>query len=232
MMKSRTPFRWRTTPPAWRYAWPWLIAAALAGCSGTTTSTATPGAKESPSNSDRPPKQVDRKHPIVRIETTLGAITVRLDAENAPGTVRNFLNYVNEGFYKDTIVHFVDRDKTIMAGGYTADHRLKSARSPIRNEAHNGRKNVRGTIAMARDPALIDSANSQFFINLQDAPQRDHSGESAETYGYCVFGEVTDGLDVAERISRTATTDLSHMSGDLSATPKTPVVIKSIQIVM
>jgi cyclophilin family peptidyl-prolyl cis-trans isomerase len=143
------------------------------------------------------------------------------------------VNYVNEGFYKDTIFHFVEPDKMIMAGGYTADYQLKPARSPIRSEAHNGLKNLRGTIAMARNPSLIDSANSQFFFNLVDAPIRDHTGaESPDTYGYCVFGEVTDGLSVAERISRSPTTDLSSRGGDLGQTPRTPVVISSIQIVM
>jgi peptidyl-prolyl cis-trans isomerase B (cyclophilin B) len=114
----------------------------------------------------------------------------------------------------------------ILAGGYTAERQLKTARSPIRNEAHNGLKNVRGTIAMAREQAFIDNATSQFFINLADAPQRDHQGLSADQYGYCVFGEVIEGLDVAERISNSPTTDLG---GDLARTPEPPVLIKSIR---
>src|SRR5207244_12564963 len=133
--------------------------------------------------------------PIRQIDTSLGAITVRLDGIRAPGTVRNFLNYVNEGLYDNTLVHYVDAGKMIVAGGYAADRTPKPARTPIRNEAHNGLKNVRGTIAMARDAALIDSATTQFFVNLADAPQRDHTGDTAATYGYCVFGKVTDGLD-------------------------------------
>jgi cyclophilin family peptidyl-prolyl cis-trans isomerase len=174
----------------------------------------------------------DRKHPVVRIDTSLGAITLRLDAENARGTVQNFLNYVNEGFYKDTIFHYVVPNKIVLGGGYSSDYQLKPTHGPIRNEAHNGLKNLRGTIAMTRDPTLIDSANAQFYINLEDAPQRDHTGETPDAYGYCVFGQVTDGLDVVEKISQAATIDMSAKGGDLAATPRSPVVITSIQVVM
>ena len=118
--------------------------------------------------------------------------------------------------------------KMILAGGYGADRQLKRPRISIRNEAHNGLKNLRGTIAMARDQSEIDNATSQFFINLADAPQRDHQGDTADTYGYCVFGEVTDGLDVADRISQSSTTDLG---GDLVKTPEPPVVISSVRVV-
>jgi cyclophilin family peptidyl-prolyl cis-trans isomerase len=211
---------------------------AIVGCSKPAETPETTSANKSAvrtgssATNSTPPKVVDRKHPVVRIETNLGAIVIRLDAEKSPGTVRNFLNYVNEGFYKNTIIHVVDADKMIMGGGYSTDHQLKTPHSELRNEAHNGLKNVRGTIAMARNPALIDSANSQFFINLQDAPQRDHSGDTPDKYGYCVFGQVTEGLDVAEKISRTPTADMSSKSEDLAATPKTPVVISSMQVVM
>jgi cyclophilin family peptidyl-prolyl cis-trans isomerase len=214
-----------------------IFAAILTGCGKQDTSTpgsttipgeAAAGAADSTSAAA---KQIDQQHPVVRIETNLGAITLRLDAENAPGTVRNFLNYVNEGFYKDTIFHFVVPGRMIVGGGYTSKHQLKPAGSSILNEANNGRKNVRGTIAMTRNPALIDSANSQFFINLEDAPLRDHTGETPETFGYCVFGEVTDGLDVAERISKAPTTNLSTTSPDLAETPQPPVVITAIQFV-
>jgi cyclophilin family peptidyl-prolyl cis-trans isomerase len=155
-------------------------------------------------------------------------MAVRLDAVRAPGTVRNFLNYAGEGFYDNTIIHYVDPGEMILAGGYSAEHQAKPPRLPIRNEAHNGLKNTRGTIAMARDQSLIDNATSQFFINLADAPQRDHAGDTAEKYGYCVFGEVIEGLDIAERISQSPTTDLG---GDLVKTPEPRVVIKSIRVV-
>jgi cyclophilin family peptidyl-prolyl cis-trans isomerase len=172
--------------------------------------------------------RAERRHPVVVIDTSEGAIRVRLDGEKAPGTVRNFLNYANESFYDNTLVHFVDAGKIIVAGGYAADRTLKPARQTIRNEAHNGLKNVRGTIAMARDASRIDSASSQFFINLVDAPQRDYRGDSAADYGYCVFGEVTEGLDIAERISQAKTTNLG---GDLVQLPDPAVVIRSIRVV-
>jgi peptidyl-prolyl cis-trans isomerase A (cyclophilin A) len=175
-----------------------------------------------------PARNIDLKKPEVQIDTTVGPITVRLDAVRAPGTVQNFLNYVNDGFYTNTIVHYVDPGKMIVAGGYSADRKPKPARTPIRNEAHNGLKNVRGTIAMARNPTLIDSATSQFFINLADAPQRDHQGNTAANYGYCVFGVVTEGLNIADRISKSSTTNLG---GDLLQTPNPPVVINSIRVV-
>ena len=165
---------------------------------------------------------------LVRIETSAGPITVKLDGVRAPGTVRNFLNYVNDKFYDNTIVHYVDPGKIILAGGYNADRTPKPSPIPIRSEAHNGLKNVRGTIAMTRDPDQIDSATSQFFINLADAPQRDHTGDTADKYGYCVFGEVTEGLEVADKISQSPTAD---KGGDLAKTPDPPVVIKSVRVV-
>jgi peptidyl-prolyl cis-trans isomerase A (cyclophilin A) len=173
------------------------------------------------------PSREERLHPTVVIDTSEGTIKIKLNGEESPGTVRNFLNYVNSGFYDNTLVHFVDADKMIVAGGYATDRTQKPAEAPIRNEAHNGLKNVRGTIAMARDASRIDSATSQFFFNLADAPQRDHQGDSAVDYGYCVFGEVTEGLDVAEKISRASTTDLG---ADLVQTPDPPIVIKSIRV--
>src|SRR5439155_1671135 len=121
----------------------------------------------------RAPRTYDLKKPVVEIDTSMGKITVTLDGLLARGTVRNFLDYANGGFYDNTLVHYVDPGKMILAGGYTADHKLKPTGISIRNEAHNGLKNVRGTIAMARDASAIDSATSQFFINLVDAPQRD-----------------------------------------------------------
>src|SRR3954469_16120466 len=173
-------------------------------------------------------KNVDLERPEIQIDTSAGPITVRLDGIRAPGTVRNFLNYANDGFYENTLVHYVDPGKMVVAGGYSADHKPKAGRTPIRNEAHNGVKNVRGTIAMARDPSLIDSATTQFFINLADAPQRDHTGDTPANYGYCVFGAVTEGLDVAEKISQSPTTD---QGGDLAQTPNPPVIVKSIRVV-
>ena len=185
-----------------------VMAFAVVGCGSEPdgATSATESTAVGKSNASPPANQpVDREHPVVRIETSQGSITVRLDAVRAPGTVRNFLTYAREGFYDNTLVHYVDPGKMILAGGYGADRQLKRPRISIRNEAHNGLKNLRGTIAMARDQSEIDNATSQFFINLADAPQRDHQGDTADTYGYCVFGEVTDGLDVADRISQSST---------------------------
>jgi len=208
-----------------------LAAAAAGGCGDRSRSTATTGNNASPTTvtaAAPAPKPLDHHHPVVRIETNQGAITVRLDAVNAPGTVRNFLNYAGEGFYDNTLVHYTDPGKMILAGGYTRDGQAKPSRPPIRNEAHNGLKNARGTIAMARDQSLIDNATSQFFINLADAPQRDHQGNGPDQYGYCVFGEVIEGLDVAERISRSSTTD---RGGDLRQVPQPAVVISTVRVV-
>jgi cyclophilin family peptidyl-prolyl cis-trans isomerase len=203
----------------------------FAGCDRAATSTESVGETATTEIGSTATKREGRKahiHPVVVIDTSEGSIRVRLDAEQAPGTVRNFLNYANDGFYDNTLVHFVDAGKMIVAGGYSSDRTLKPARQTIRNEAHNGLKNVRSTIAMARDASRIDSASSQFFINLVDAPQRDYRGDSAADYGYCVFGEVTEGLDIAERISQAKTTDLG---GDLVQLPEPTVVIKSIRVV-
>lgn len=190
---------------------------------GSDTAVRTPGG--SPPTS---PAKVDLENPVVQIETTAGAITLRLEGTQAPGTVRNFLNYANDKFYDNTLIHFVDPGKMLVAGGYAADGALKPTGVPIRNEAHNGLKNVRGTIAMTRDPSHVDSATSQFFINLVDAPQRDYSGELPDQYGYCVFGQVIEGLAVAEKISQVPT---ANRGGDLAQTPDPPVVIKSIRFV-
>ena len=208
-----------------------LATAGVAGCNRSSSKSAANGSEQSgDANAAAPPatKNVDQEKPVVEIDTSAGSITVRLDGVRAPGTVRNFLNYANDGFYENTLVHYVDAGKMLVAGRYSADRKPKPTRTPIRNEAHNGVKNVRGTIAMARDASLIDSATTQFFINLVDAPQRDHTGDTPANYGYCVFGEVTDGLDVAEKISQSPTTDAG---GDLAQTPDPAVVIKSIHMV-
>jgi peptidyl-prolyl cis-trans isomerase A (cyclophilin A) len=223
--------RWSRPHTLWTHAciFGFLSIFTIAACN-RSSKPASSDPEKSPataSTTRTPTKKIDLKEPVVQIETSAGNITIRLDGVRAPGTVRNFLNYVNDGFYDNTLVHYVDPGKMIVAGGYTAERAPKPGRAPIRNESHNGLKNVRGTIAMARDQSRIDSATSQFFINLADAPKRDHTGDTAADYGYCVFGEVTDGLDVAEKISQSPTTD---QGGDLVQTPNPPVVIKSIRI--
>lgn len=209
-----------------------VVVFALAGCGekagDSTGKAALPNAESTSETFQAAPPKINLESPLVRIETSLGAIVVRLDGVRASGTVRNFLDYANDRYYDNTLIHYVDAGKMILAGGYAANYEPKAPRGPIRNEAHNGLKNKRATLAMTRIPGQIDSATSQFFINLADAPQRDHVGDSPDQYGYCVFGEVTEGLDVAENISQSPTTD---RGGDLTRTPTTPVVIRSIRLV-
>jgi hypothetical protein len=145
-----------------------ILSAALLGCGGDSTPTSNAQAKSAKSvpntattASPSPHQPANLEYPVVRIETNLGAITVRLDAVNAPGTVRNFLNCASDGFYDNTLVHYVAPGEMLLAGGYQADAKPKSPRPPIRNEAHNGLKNVRGTIAMTRDSAFSSSSTSR-----------------------------------------------------------------------
>lgn len=172
-----------------------------------------------------PATPADPQHPHVEIETSLGTMTVELDAENAPGTVTNFLEYVNSGHYNQTVFHFVARDSMIVGGGFDAQLAPKTASLPIRNEAHNGLNNTRGTLAMSRPAELIDGATNQFFINLSDNPGLDHRDTTPEGYGYCVFGQVIAGLDVADRIGNVAT----HDHGEFVSTPQESVIIRTIR---
>jgi peptidyl-prolyl cis-trans isomerase A (cyclophilin A) len=164
--------------------------------------------------------------PEVLIETNLGQIRLRLFPEQAPMTVENFLNnYVQRGFYDDTLIHFVAPDFLIAAGGFRTDLQPIEPRAYIASEADNGLKNVRGTVAMSRDAEHMDSANCQFFINVADNPGLDHqSRDDAASFGYCVFGEVIEGMDVVDRISQVATVDQENFP----STPQEPVVIQSI----
>lgn len=144
-------------------------------------------------------------NPVVVIETTMGNITVELDAENAPNTVANFLGYVEDGYFTDTIFHRVIPNFMIQGGGITADMQDKpSKRAPIQNEANNGLKNDRGTLAMARtsDP---HSATSQFFINHKDNDFLNFRAENMQGWGYAVFGKVTEGMNVVDEIARVKT---------------------------
>ena len=177
-----------------------------------------------------PPVPKPEPFPEVVIRTSLGQITLQLDAEKAPETVDNFLiSYVDQGFYQDTIFHYVEDGFIAIAGGYTADLQAKEARAPIRNEASNGLKNVRGTIAMSRHPDYIDSATSQFYINLADNPSLDLTGtpdpNKPDAYGYCVFGKVTAGMDVVDKIAKAKVAD----SGEFVNVPVQPIVIESIE---
>jgi cyclophilin family peptidyl-prolyl cis-trans isomerase len=170
-------------------------------------------------------KSTDSQHPVVVIETTLGNIAVRLDAEKAYLTVDNFLSYVNASHYDQTIVHQAYKGQLFLAGGYDAHFAERPTRPAVFNEAHNGLKNRRGTIAMARLPDSVQSATCQFFINVADNPMLDFKDRSVEGYGYCVFGEVTDGMDVADRIADAPVQDMP----EFDRTPVPAIVIKSIR---
>jgi peptidyl-prolyl cis-trans isomerase B (cyclophilin B) len=153
-------------------------------------------------------------HPKVQFRTSQGDFVVQLDAEKAPLTVENFLNYVANGHYDGTIFHHVRRGDVVMGGGYTPQLELKPHGSTIRNEAHNGLNNEKGTIAMAREPHIIDSSTCQFFINLADnrdyldpKPSENPQMLRPEEYGYCVFGKVVEGLEVLEEISQVEVAD-------------------------
>ncbi len=163
---------------------------------------------------------------MVIIRTTFGSITLELDAEKAPQTVANFLQYAREGFYDGTIFHRVIDNFMIQGGGFDTDMNQKSTREPIENEADNGLKNDFGTIAMARtmDP---HSATAQFFINVKDNDFLNHSGKNMQGWGYAVFGKVSAGAEVLEKIRAVPTTN----RGGHQDVPADPVIIESVEIV-
>ncbi|MFT4518563.1 MAG: peptidyl-prolyl cis-trans isomerase B (cyclophilin B) [Halioglobus sp.] len=163
---------------------------------------------------------------MVIIRTTFGEITLELDAEKAPKTVENFLNYAREGTYDGTIFHRVINDFMIQGGGFDTDMQQKDCNEPIENEADNGLKNDFGTVAMARtmDP---HSATAQFFINIKDNDFLNHSGKNMQGWGYTVFGKMTDGAEVLEKIRAVPTSS----QGGHQDVPVDPVIIESVQIV-
>lgn len=164
-------------------------------------------------------------NPQVLIETNHGNIVLELYPQKAPKTVANFLQYVESGFYKDTIFHRVINGFMIQGGGFTADMQEKATLAPIKNEAGNGLTNDTGTIAMARtsDP---DSASSQFFINLVNNHALNYRGDSPEEIGYCVFGRVLTGMDVVREIAVVNNGNV----GPYGNVPTTPVIIKQIKL--
>ena len=149
--------------------------------------------------------QASDGNPVVLIETSMGSISIELDRENAPDTTENFLAYVDDGYFVGTTFHRVIPNFMIQGGGITADMADKpSSRAPIQNEANNGLRNDRGTVAMARtgDP---HSATSQFFINHRDNDFLNFTAESMQGWGYAVFGRVVDGMDVVDAIAQVPT---------------------------
>ena len=165
-------------------------------------------------------------NPKIKIETTLGDITLELDAAKAPTSTENFLSYVKDGHYDGTIFHRVIPNFMVQGGGMNPDMSEKESKASIKNEANNGLKNLRGTVAMARtnDP---HSASSQFFINVKDNAFLDHKSEDMQGWGYAVFGKVVDGMDVVDKIEKVET----GTTGFHQDVPKDAVILNKVTVV-
>ena len=160
---------------------------------------------------------------MIKIKTTSGDIEIKLYEEEAPISSENFKNYVKDGFFEGTIFHRVIPNFMVQGGGMTENMENKSTNAPIKNEANNGKKNLRGTLAMARTME-IDSATSQFFINLVDNSFLDHGDRD---FGYAVFGEVTDGMDIVDEIASSATgSKMGHQD-----VPTEPIMITEVSLI-
>jgi len=207
-----------------------FFALSAAGCgsgeeaAGDLTASIEGGAGEGEADGDATADAPSRP-PRVLIETSHGDITVELDPVKAPLTVGNFLSYVDDRHYDGTIFHQAIPGYVVLGGGYTRELKELSVGPTIRNEAHNGLSNTRGTIAMAREGDVVDSSTTQFFLNLGDNTSLDHQGRDAARYGYCVFGRVVAGLDVADAISKVEVRD----TAGFEQIPVEPVTIKAIR---
>lgn len=163
---------------------------------------------------------------MIHMHTTYGLITLELDAQKAPKTVANFLTYVREGFYDGTIFHRVIDNFMLQGGGFLPGMRQKPTHTPIENEAKNGLRNARGTIAMART-SEPDSATSQFFINVVDNDFLNYTAATPAGWGYCVFGKIADGMQVVDQIKGMPTnTKLNYPN-----VPVTDIVIQKIEVI-
>ncbi len=162
---------------------------------------------------------------MITLHTNYGDIAVELDFEKAPKSAANFKQYAEEGFYNGTIFHRVINNFMVQGGGFTEDMQQKATKEPIENEADNGLKNNTGTLAMARtmDP---HSATGQFFINVADNDFLNHSGKTSQGWGYAVFGKVTNGMDVVEKIKNVSTGSF----GPHQDVPKEAVVIERVTV--
>ncbi len=171
------------------------------------------------------------ENPIVAVKTSLGTFKIQLDPQSSPVTVENFLEYVRSGFYSGTIFHQAENGFIVAAGGYQSNLNPKRTRLPIRNEAHNGLRNLRGTVAMVRDDR-VDSATSQFLINLADNLSLDHRSRAIaeagqpDEYGYCVFGRIVSGWDVVQRIAQSRV----QRTSQFRTLPTQPITIVSAEV--
>ena len=165
------------------------------------------------------------KNPMVTLSTNMGDIRIELNADKAPISTKNFLDYVNEGYYDGLIFHRVIPGFMIQGGGFDSAMSQKKAKSPIKNEAGNGLKNVTGSIAMARTN-VVDSATAQFFINVKDNEFLNHKNTSPDGYGYAVFGQVIEGMDIVHSIEKVKTGNRG-MHQDV---PAQEVVINSVKV--
>jgi len=166
------------------------------------------------------------KNPVVVMETSMGTVKMELFQKEAPISVKNFLDYATSGYYDGTIFHRVIPGFMIQGGGFTAGLIMKTPHAPIKNEAANGLKNDRGTLAMARTN-MVDSASSQFFVNVANNDFLNHREGGPSVYGYAVFGKVISGMEVVDKIAATQT----GMQKGFADVPVTAVVIKSVKIV-
>lgn len=167
-------------------------------------------------------------NPKVCIKTNLGTLTVELAEREAPKTVANFLRYVDEKFYTGTLFHRVIPGFMVQGGGFSSSMEAKKAHATIPNEAANGLKNTRGTLAMART-SEIHSASSQFFINLVDNSFLDYRGPSPQTFGYCVFGQVIEGMEIVDQMAATKTGTKRDVRGQWHENvPLTPLEIVEV----
>jgi peptidyl-prolyl cis-trans isomerase B (cyclophilin B) len=165
------------------------------------------------------------KQPVVLMTTSKGNIRIELDAEKAPITTKNFLEYVNDGHYDGLIFHRVIPGFMIQGGGLDSQMKEKNGKPPIKNEAVNGLKNKVGTVAMARTN-VVDSATAQFFINMKDNDFLNHRSPSPAEYGYAVFGQVIEGMDVVQSIEKVKTGSRGHHDD----VPVEAVVINSVKL--
>ena len=165
------------------------------------------------------------QNPRVSVETSKGSFVIELHAAEAPKTVESFLSYVKEGFYSGTVFHRVIPDFMVQGGGFTADMQQKPTKAPVQNEADNGLKNDRGTLAMART-SNPHSATSQFFVNLIDNDYLNHTSPTPRGYGYTVFGRVIEGMETVDAIAGVATAN----RGGHANVPVEPVVIEKMTV--